>query len=142
MVEAVGIEPAKLATAFSTLLHFRGGAVFADTTAKIKEQDMKTFRTLDLAVEFYNYTREIKLPRHLREQLDRAASSISLNLAEGNAKFSFKEKARIYQIAYGSFRESQTILRLAGYTPEQVEACSKHLGASLYRLIESTSKRA
>jgi four helix bundle protein len=56
---------------------------------------MNTFRTLDLAVEFYHLSQKIKLARHLREQLDRASASVSLNLAEGNAKFSFKDKARI-----------------------------------------------
>jgi len=103
---------------------------------------MTTFRTLELAVEFYRQTQTQKVPTHLRDQLDRAASSVSLNLAEGNAKFSFKDKARIYQIAYGSLRESQTILRLAGLPGEEIDAISKHLASSLYRLIESTLARS
>ena len=103
---------------------------------------MKTFRTLDLAVEFYKKVQELKLPGHLKEQLDRSAASISLNLAEGNAKFSFKDKSRIYQIAYGSMRESQTILRLAGFNQNEVETLSKHLGSSLYRLIESVREKS
>ncbi len=65
---------------------------------------MKTFRTLELAIEFYQLGQSVELPKHLKDQFDRASSSISLNLAEGNAKFSYKEKARVYQIAYGSFR--------------------------------------
>jgi len=47
---------------------------------------MKTFRTLDLAVEFYNLTEKATASGHLRDQLLRASSLISLNLAEGNAK--------------------------------------------------------
>lgn len=103
---------------------------------------MKTFRTLDLAVEFYRLAQSVKTPSHLRDQLDRAASSISLNLAEGNAKFSYKDKARIYQIAYGSLRECQTIFQLANIHHDELHAVSKHLGSSLYRLIKATMERS
>ena len=103
---------------------------------------MKTFRTLDLAVEFYQLAQSLKVPKHLRDQLDRASSSISLNLAEGNAKFSYKDKARIYQIAYGSLWECQTILQLAKTSDDAVVAKSKHLGSSIYRLIQATQTKA
>ncbi|MEQ1878867.1 MAG: four helix bundle protein [Bdellovibrionia bacterium] len=103
---------------------------------------MQTFRTLDLAVEFYKQAQTIKAPKHLKDQLDRASSSISLNLAEGNAKFSYKEKSRIYQIANGSLRECQAIFRLLDLKDEKVLALSKHLGSSMYRLIESTSAKS
>lgn len=103
---------------------------------------MKSFRTLELAIEFYHLLQAVTVPKHLQDQLARASSSITLNLAEGNAKFSYKDKARIYQIAYGSLRECQTILRLINYNDEDVLAKSKHLGSSMYRLIESTMKRA
>lgn len=98
---------------------------------------MATFRTLELAIEFYQLSQKIEVTGHLREQLNRASSSISLNLAEGNARYSYKDKARIYQIAYGSFRECQTILRLADVTDEKLLAVSEHLGISLYKLIEA-----
>ncbi len=99
---------------------------------------MKIFRTLDLAVEFYHLSQKIEVPAHLREQLNRAAASVSLNLAEGNAKFSYKDKARIYQIAYGSFRECQAIFRLTEVQDIDILAKTKHLGSSLFRLIEKT----
>lgn len=101
---------------------------------------MKTFRTLDLAVEFYKQAEKVKAPQHLKDQLNRASSSISLNLAEGNAKFSYKEKSRIYQIAYGSFRECQTIFQLLEVNDQEMLATTKHLASSLYRLVESTQK--
>jgi len=46
---------------------------------------MKTngFRTYELAVRFYRETRLCRLPGHLKNQFDRAASSIALNLNEG-----------------------------------------------------------
>lgn len=103
--------------------------------------EQKNFRTLDLAVEFYKLTQGIKMPRHLRDQMNRAASSISLNLAEGNAKFSYKDKSRIYQIAYGSLRECQAILQLADINDRIVLEKSKHLGSSMYRLIEGVNDR-
>lgn len=99
---------------------------------------MKIFRTLELAVEFYKLTQKIRVPKHLKDQLDRASSSIALNLAEGNAKFSYKDKARIYQIAYGSFRECQAIFALCDVRDELLLATTKHLVSSLYRLIEAT----
>jgi four helix bundle protein len=108
---------------------------------KIESKDSKPFRTLDLAVEFYELTQKLRIPKHLKDQLDRAAASISLNLSEGNAKFSYKDKARIYQIAYGSFRECQTIFKLADVRDKKLLDLTKHLGSSLYRLIEATLKR-
>ncbi len=102
---------------------------------------MKAFRTLDLAIEFYQLAQKLKTPLHLRNQLDRASSSISLNLAEGNAKFSYRDKARIYQIAYGSLREFQAIFPLVGVLDPQLLAVSKHLGSSIYRLIKASLNR-
>jgi hypothetical protein len=60
----------------------------------------KTFRTLELSEKFYHQTENLRLAGNLRDQLTRASSSIALNLAEGNAKPSVKEKRRYYQTAY------------------------------------------
>lgn len=98
---------------------------------------MKSFRTLDLAIEFYNSVENLKMAAHLREQLLRAASSVPLNLAEGNAKYSKKDKMRIYQIAMGSLRESQVILKLAKIENEDISKRADHLAASVFKLIES-----
>jgi four helix bundle protein len=70
---------------------------------------MKNFRTLDLALEFYEQAINLDVQGHLKDQLLRAASSIPLNLSEGNAKSSVKEKKRYYQTAYGSVKECQTL---------------------------------
>lgn len=98
---------------------------------------MKTFKTLDLAVDFYKKTEELKLVGNLRDQLARAASSIALNLSEGNAKRTEKEKKRYYHTAYASCQEVKTILKLAGYTGSPISVAADNLGAHLYRLLSS-----
>ena len=45
----------------------------------------------------------------MRDQLKRASLSIPLNIAEGNAKFSLKERARFFKIARASANECATI---------------------------------
>lgn len=98
---------------------------------------MKSFRTLDLSVEFYELSERSHDKGNLRDQLLRAASSISLNLSEGNGKFSAKEKKRFYKMAYASLKESQTILRLLKISDDEILNKADHLGASIYKLIQS-----
>jgi four helix bundle protein len=47
---------------------------------------------------------------HLADQLERAATSILLNIAEGAGEFAGNEKARIYRIARRSATECAAIL--------------------------------
>src|ERR1041385_2548035 len=47
-----------------------------------------------------------------RDQLERAGDSIALNIAEGNGRFSKKDRARFFQIAHGSALESAACLDL------------------------------
>ena len=47
-----------------------------------------------------------------RDQLERAGDSIALNIAEGNGKFSQKDRERFFQIAHGSALESAACLDL------------------------------
>ena len=47
-----------------------------------------------------------------RDQLERAGDSIALNIAEGNGKFSRKDRARFFQIAHGSALECAACLDL------------------------------
>lgn len=104
---------------------------------------MKTFRTLDLdlAKEFYQLTRHLKLPHHLKDRFLRSSSSVALNLAVGNAKMSEKEKLRFYEIAHGSFLEALTILDLEDIKDEKVLAVADRLGASLYKLTRALINR-
>ena len=101
---------------------------------------MKAFRTLDLAIEFSQAACEIKFKGQLKEQLQRAATSIALNLAEGNAKGSAKEKRNFFHTAYGSLRECQTIFKLVKMNDKKLLNQADALGASLYKLVNSELK--
>ena len=97
---------------------------------------MKNFRSLQLAVAFYKSCQSLKLPYHLKDQLNRAASSICLNLAEGSSK-TLKDKRRFYRIALASLRESQAVLDLS--VPSGPALCREAdlLGAHLYKLVKA-----
>ena len=41
----------------------------------------------------------------VRDQLDRASTSIALNIAEGNGKYSLKDRCRFFDTAHGSALE-------------------------------------
>ena len=98
---------------------------------------MKDFRTYNLAVEFYHLAAAERFPRHLNDQLQRAASSVALNLAEGAGRFSKKDQKRFFHIAFGSLRECQAILDLEAKNSEEIGACADKLAAHLYKLIRS-----
>ena len=94
---------------------------------------MSDFRTLNLAIEFHDLAESLDLKGHLRDQLFRASSSIALNLSEGNAKPSEKEKKRYYQTAYASCQECKTILRLVKFHEQPIAKTLDHLAASIYK---------
>jgi four helix bundle protein len=102
----------------------------------------KNFRTYQLAIEFYHLSSALSLPRHLKDQLNRASSSIVLNLAEGVGRSSFAEKKRFFEIAFGSLRESQAILDLSSTAPEKTVNAADILAAHLYKLIKYTAAAA
>jgi four helix bundle protein len=57
-----------------------------------------------------------KLPRAIavRDQLDRASTSIVLNLAEGNGKFTSSDRCRFFDIARGSALECAAAMDVMG----------------------------
>jgi four helix bundle protein len=95
---------------------------------------LKDFRAFQLAKEFYQASRSIKLPPFLKDQFARAASSIALNLAESSAKRTEKERIRYFTIAFGSLRECQAILEIEAICDSKVHDLADQLGAVLYRL--------
>jgi len=97
---------------------------------------MKKFRTYSIAVQFYRSSFKLAFPRHLRDQLQRASSSIVLNIAEGAGRRTRADQRRFYVIAMGSLRECQAILELAEVRSSEVDETADKLGAHLYCLIK------
>lgn len=98
---------------------------------------MKNFRTYQLSVRFYQACEKLRLPRHLKDQLVRAASSITLNLAEGSVKPTKRDQTKFFFIAFGSLRECQAVLTLSGHSSFELLDLADHIGASLYRLTRA-----
>jgi len=100
---------------------------------------LQNFKTYQLAKAFYQKVIPIKYgSANLRDQMLRAASSVALNLAEGSAKSSAKERARFYEISLASLREAQAVIDLQNI--QKLSADADMLGAHIYRLISSTRK--
>ena len=98
---------------------------------------LKNFRSYQLAVQFYQTTRELRAPNGLKDQLGRAASSVALNLAEGSAKTSKKDRLRFYEIALGSTRECEAIMDLLNLTHTNKGAQVDTLARHIYILCKS-----
>ena len=68
------------------------------------------------ALEFAGWSQDLidSLTKKIstRDQLARAGDSIALNIAEGNGKFSQKDRARFFQVAHGSALECAACLDL------------------------------
>ena len=97
---------------------------------------MKKFKTYKLATQFYGKTNSLNLKGPMKNQFQRASLSIVLNLAEGSAKSSAKERKKFYEISLGSLREVQAILTLINHQNLIREA--DKLGAFLYKLCKNT----
>ena len=81
-----------------------------------KQFDHEKLEVYQASVRFTAWAETIYqlLPaRSVRDQLDRASTSIPLNIAEGNAKFSIKDRCRFLDIARGSAVECSACLDVA-----------------------------
>ena len=97
---------------------------------------MKKFKTYYLATQFYHKSNSLRLRGPMKSQFQRACLSIVLNLAEGSAKSSSRERKKFYEISLGSLREVQSILSLINHQKLIKEA--DKLGAFLYKLCKNT----
>lgn len=78
--------------------------------------------------------------RTLRDQLERASSSVVLNIAEGAGRTSSTDKKHFYEIAKGSATECAAILdvlRLTGKTSPQAHA---HARALVIRAVQMLTR--
>ena len=84
----------------------------------------------------------------VKDQLDRASTSIALNIAEGNGKYSPKDRCRSFDIAHGSALECAAGLDIlvarTKLTPDQIRPGKERLQRivrMLIGLIKSKSTR-
>lgn len=95
------------------------------------------------AIAFCAWTGEllntISAKAAVKDQLDRASTSIPLNIAEGNGKFSARDRARFLEIARGSALECAACLdvlvarKLA--VPDQIEKAKENLARIVQMLM-------
>lgn len=98
---------------------------------------LQTFRSYQLAVEFYRLAESQKAPGHLRNQLLRASSSVALNLKEGSAKRSPRDRRRFYEIGLGSVRECEAIVDLLGTEALRLQEPLDKLARHVCRLVQA-----
>ena len=76
--------------------------------------DHEKLKAYQQAIRFVGWVtpliEKLEKTKAVRDQLDRASTSIALNVAEGNAKFSMKDRCRYLDIANGSAVECAAAL--------------------------------
>jgi four helix bundle protein len=80
----------------------------------------------------------------VKDHLDRASTSIPLNIAEGNGKYAPKDRCRFFDIAHGSALECaaglDTLVAKAKLTPDQIRPGKERL-QKIVRMLMGLIKR-
>jgi four helix bundle protein len=80
----------------------------------------------------------------VKDQLDRASTSIALNIAEGNGKFNPKDRCRFFDIAHGSALECaaglDVLIAKGKSTPDKTRAGKERL-QRIVRMLMGLIKR-
>jgi four helix bundle protein len=107
---------------------------FADQLTK-GEFMKSNFRTLNLAMDIYKKASKLSLKGAMKSQYDRALLSVVLNISEGSAKPTRKDRVKFYYISYASLNETKTLLELSNVREYNREL--DQLGAYLWKLIQN-----
>lgn len=99
------------------------------------------FDVYQISKKFYWACKELKLQWFLYDQLLRASSSITLNIAEGSGKRTPLDQGRFYSIALGSLRECQAILELERVDNPNLKMQADQHGAMLFKLSRINSPK-
>ena len=80
----------------------------------------------------------------VKDQLDRASTSIPLNIAEGNGKYTLKDRCRFFDIAHGSALECaaglDVLVAKRKLSPDQVRPGKEQL-QKIVRMLMGLIKR-
>jgi four helix bundle protein len=79
---------------------------------------------------------------HLKDQLDRAATSVVLNIAEGAGEFSPRDKRRFYRMARRSATESAAILAVVTRRKQAPEELLRDALELLHRIVSMLVRMA
>ncbi|MBF0316303.1 MAG: four helix bundle protein [Oligoflexia bacterium] len=99
--------------------------------------NLRNFKAFNLVKSSYHACLELKIPRHLKDQLLRATSSAALNLAEGSARRGIEDKRKFYNIALASLREGQAVIILANLEGCDAEIILDQASACVYKLLQT-----
>ncbi len=97
---------------------------------------LPNFRSYQLALELYKNCEQIKAKAFLKDQLERASLSVVLNLSEGSARPTPRDRAKFYAISYASLKEVQALLTIL--EQDESYAMADQLGAMIYKLTKAT----
>jgi four helix bundle protein len=87
--------------------------------------------------EIYRMLKQNKsIPSYMKNQLGRASLSVMLNIAEGTAKVSIKDRNNFWVIARGSAFESASLIKFL-VSEEEIQ---EGIAGSLYHSLEEISK--
>ena len=102
--------------------------------------DHEKLNVYQRALSFVDFSNELfsKMPNRIAacSQLDRASTSIPLNIAEGNGKYTAKDRCRFFDIARGSALECAAILDVMTKR-KIIEAIKAYEGKMILREIVS-----
>jgi four helix bundle protein len=104
--------------------------------------DVERLDVYQLALEFQRLVSACRLSRDhaLKSQLERATSSIILNLAEGSGRRQRGDKARFYGIARGSAMECAAAFDIIRIRRMATEAQCVEARSRLVRIVQMLSK--
>lgn len=100
---------------------------------------MSDFRCLNHAIELYKECKKQSLIYSIKDQLIRASSSVALNLAEGNQRFTIKDKRKFFNIALTSLREVQCIVEMEEL--KEIEKLANQLEAMIFSLNRNLNRK-
>jgi four helix bundle protein len=79
---------------------------------------------------------------HLKDQLDRAGTSIVLNIAEGAGEFSLPDKQRFYRMAKRSATETSAIIDIVGRRGQATAEQLQPIQELIIRVVSMLTKLA